>query len=345
MSDETKYFRRTVNVDLENGTCRLLAGDFCSSAVTSVVYIDPATLLGNSEHIQGVKRAAIGKKLQDYRFNKMFQRSKDYPISMPMSGYEAKYDNDGNATGGKLILFDAPLVRELLDRGAYEIPLMVIGERDEFEEFFANLDSSKEIVGLDSLGLDIDESSTDKLPPKDEYSQFMSIYELQESIDSHVRMMDGPSFSGESDFYKSFPSNQEGLDMLIMMGAPGATVNGYWKGEAIYEGIISEIKKRKNLLEVEEINPIELVDRFSMLYERYLAYTDKQSWEKMIEQTSEERIDKLSKVIAAKFDSKALSLAKTELSTGAQAYLSSVLPKGHSFKPEPTSAPDYNPVI
>lgn len=117
MSDIIKSFRPVRNVEILEGSIKIAPPAFCHSGLSYVVMIEPSALLHHASDVPGVKRLPIGENLQAYRLQKACDYSSVAPTEMPSASYD-EYN-------GTFKLFDAPLVRHLLDQGAQRVPVLV----------------------------------------------------------------------------------------------------------------------------------------------------------------------------------------------------------------------------
>lgn len=203
-----------------------------------------------------------------------------------------------------------------------------------------------ELKTLDELNRDLIEGAPTSIDEGDpDYSQFVTLDELEQSVNAHTLQLDykmsDDREDGVDDLYKIFSSNPALIDALIMMGAHGAFVKKGWDGLSVYEGMKAEVKSRDSILE-NDLPAMELVDRFAKLYERHAFYAKAHEFNKVVDTSSEDRIGNLCGILAAKFDEnpEAMALAKTELCFEAQCLLSSSMHGGSHFRPSADTAPE-----
>jgi hypothetical protein len=337
-----KHLRFSPYIELLEDGCRLATSAFCNTRGTYVVWADPSKVISAAKCRQGVKREPVGDKLQSYRFQKSFSQALVHPMVMPTCRSFIGYDSKKEAPSPlEITLYDAPLVKELLKRGAHKVPFLVIASLNDAREFASAVNANGEVALVDGLNLDDPESFFQS----ESYTTFMTIDELEERISGHVSALDWSSVTKSSceddDSYKAFTSTQNPLDVLIVMGAPGVNVDCYWDAVSIRDSMLNEIAKRKNLLEAEDVEPLELLDRFARMYERHVEYADKHPLVKVIDLDGEDRSLALLKFLASKISRspEALALANSELSIKAQDCLRLHLPQGAEFKPDVDSAP------
>lgn len=349
MSDIIESHRRAFTINLAGEPCRMAVQAFCPSHHSFVIHVDPAKLLAGTEHAIGLKRQPIGEGLHRFRLNKRLAESMEHPFEMPSAHYHPSASESHEET---FKLWDAPLVRFLLEQGAHEIPVLVgTANEEELESAARKFGSDRPVKSAEELGFDIKIDGAEPLPANDDdFTLFMTIDDLEASIDAHIRQLDFHEtterevYGSDQNFYKNFTSTTALLDAMIAMGLSGAHVKKGWDGLSMFEGMQAAIEARSDELEQrpEDIEPMELIDRFARLYERYLQYCDKPEFNKVIDLSDEQRIQTMCRDIAHKISCNldAEALARTELCFGAQELLFTSMGRNSAtFIPDRSAAP------
>jgi len=243
-------------------------------------------------------------------------------------------------------LFDADLVKAMVERGVRQIPFALIGDKEAAQNFAVTFnDSENKIVKEDLKNMeDLNNEHENSGLSLENFTTMMCMEELISSVDSHVTMrqsrMSEDFSSAKEGFYDYLPSCQDMLDGMIAMGIQSIDVHHYWKGESLYEGIKNAIQQQAQLIEGQGPSAIELVDRFSLLHERMLAREKlaKQSYTNLIDASGETIAYKSARKVAEMMNAnpESLELSATQLSPAALTYLANISDTSPSYRPEVT---------
>lgn len=339
MSQVLHARRPVYTVDLPEGrSVRLAPQTFAPTHIMHVIFVNPQTLLEAAECKPGLLREPIGEALQAYRFDKAFKANEREPMTIPTG----LIDTDTNNEIRKLVLYDEADVRFLVGKGAREIPVVIMSHLEEAVLKAARiLGSDKPVIPRERSNIYIyDDSKTRSLSADIETSStyFITINDLEESIDAHIRNLEFDlSYKSEldDDFYQKFSDNPALLDTMIVMGLSGALVHVSWDGESMRQGMEDAINSHRAELEADNIGAMELVDRYARLYERYLQYTQKPDYIRVIDTSAEQRIRQFCEFIGERIacNPEALKLANSELSYDAQTHLQEHLGGDVNFSP------------
>lgn len=321
MSEYEKIsLRKVVQVEGLERSYSFTASAFCGPH-TRVINADPTEILSLTHDVPGYKSEPIGSKLAQYRFERMLALDSQCPVVMPTIGVPFH-------SSEKISLYDADLVRGMIEKGVRQMPFCLSGLDENIEAFVETCQSADHPQSLDDVYRPSIEPEEFAGLDQSEYTIAFCMEEMIQSIDSHYNMHMGKyKFDDQDEFYSAFPLCRDMLDVLIASGCQYTAPERYWDGESILASMKEQAEKQKLQIGNENPSAIELVDRFSLLHERKLA-KDKAAtaiYMGIIEHTAETTLFRLTSHIAGLIASKteARELAMSELSSDAKAYLRS----------------------
>ncbi len=329
--------RKVVNVESLDQSYAFTASAFCGPNAF-FINADPAEVLAITHDVPGYKREPIGSHLAQYRFDRMLNQASQCPIVMPSIGIPFH-------SSEKDKLYDAALVRSMIEKGVQSMPFCLLGLDEQIEQFTGLCKSADKPVPLDEAYRPHIESKDIETVDLSGFTVAFHMEEMINSIDAHYDLhMSKHKMDNQKEFYSAFPLCRDMLDVLIATGCQYITPDRYWDGESILASMQEHIEKQQRQIGNDNPSAIELVDRFALLHERKIA-KDKAataSYMGIIEQTGETALSRLTGHIAVKIaaNSQAKELAESELSSSAKQYFQSYTQMhGHRLR---SSGPDIS---